>query len=296
MAKHARNLMQLLSWGFVFCSLWTASPSGALEARKNPTNPPVSTGPGTPPQSGGDALSAVNAIATAAKTAIDTDNETVKRVETFYANTVQDFGNHVQIFFYIITGVAALVGLIGALSVGYIARSTAKDLANKVLEKYEAKFSTLELKNNEISSQNASITLQNASITSENEKLHNGLTNFQKEARANLHGLRSAFLAWAQLMNYMLKIGEAEGQQKLKLEGQRQEAKRQLLQLYNEIKPTDELVLSLANSVNGLILFLRATTPALSMRSERQLDKTQQTTRLSSTRLVAHASWPTRLK
>jgi len=56
-------------------------------------------------------------------------------------------------------------------------------------------------------------------------------------------------------MNYMLKIQEAEGQQKLRLEGQRQEAKRLLLQLYNEIKPTDELVLSLANSVYGLILF-----------------------------------------
>jgi tetratricopeptide (TPR) repeat protein len=32
-------------------------------------------------------------------------------------------------------------------------------------------------------------------------------------------------------------------------------AKRLLLQLFNEIKPTDELVLSLANSVYGIILY-----------------------------------------
>jgi tetratricopeptide (TPR) repeat protein len=53
----------------------------------------------------------------------------------------------------------------------------------------------------------------------------------------------------------MLRIEGAEGQLKLRLEGERQEAKRLLLQLYNEIKPNDELVLSLANSVYGTILY-----------------------------------------
>jgi hypothetical protein len=52
------------------------------------------------------------------------NNETVKRIETFYANTVRDFALHVTI-------VATLVGLVGIASVGFIAKRTAKRQANK---------------------------------------------------------------------------------------------------------------------------------------------------------------------
>jgi len=138
MAKHPptilMQLLSVLSVGLLFYFLSVASPSRAQEAGKNPNNPPtILHQSGEPGPTGGDTQSIVNAVASTAKTAIDMDNETVKRVETFYSSTIQ-----------YVAAVTAIVALVGAVSVGRIARSTAKEHATEVLEKYEAKYSALE--------------------------------------------------------------------------------------------------------------------------------------------------------
>jgi hypothetical protein len=216
MAKHLPTiLMQLLSLGLLFYSLLSASPV-AQEAAKNSNNPPTvlhqSAEPGTLPQSGGDAQSVVNAVATTAKSAIDMDNETVKRVETFYANTV-------QYFFYTVAGVAALIGLVGVVSVGRIARSTAKEYATQLLEKYEAKYSKLEENMDITMNKYNEIISQHASINLEYNKFRDDLSKFQNEARVNLHGLRSAVLARAQLLSYHAQDRRSGGSTKIKVRG-----------------------------------------------------------------------------
>jgi hypothetical protein len=105
--------------------------SAAKDANKTPdhiqpTSPQSSAEPDRPDSKGGEAA----AVANAAKL-YDMNNETVKRIETFYANTVQDFETHFSMG--VVTLVVAVMGAVGAASVFILARRVAKRQANKAL-------------------------------------------------------------------------------------------------------------------------------------------------------------------
>ncbi|MGC2225239.1 MAG: hypothetical protein WA624_24185 [Methylocella sp.] len=112
------------------------SPSSFAAKIPSPVQPAAarnSAQPGPPEQSGEKAPDQPNAkggeaaaIASIAKLAVDMNNETVKRIETFYSNTVHNFVYHITI-------VATLVGLVGIASVVLMAERTAKRQSKKAL-------------------------------------------------------------------------------------------------------------------------------------------------------------------
>jgi hypothetical protein len=229
----------------------TASPN----KESTPPNPPMNA-------KGGEATPEGNSSESVARLAIETNTETVKRIEAFYSNTVQNFATTLTI-------IAGLTGAVGITSLGLIAARTSKWQAKKTLRPHKKWYSEFTAKSellvsdyNAIKSDYEAIKKEHVSIQEnlkkENEeykKLSSEFKSFQQNAIANLQGLRSAMLAWYLIMLYMQNIGKANDDDKPKLEGTRQEAKLYVNQILNRIKPEDKLVLSLTNSVYGIILF-----------------------------------------
>jgi tetratricopeptide (TPR) repeat protein len=216
--------------------------------------PPSQSEPITPEQpnsKGGEAA----AIASVAKLAIDMNNETVKRIEAFYANTVQDFTYHLTI------GVA-LIGLLGIASVsvtaGLIAKRIAKRQANRVLDPVREWHSQFSDQSKKILSDHETIKREHAALykalqdeRQDYEVLREKFRAFHKDAEGNVRGLLTSSLAYWQIMNYMQKSEE----DKSKFESLREEARRFVKIVLEKANATDELVLSLTYSLNGVILY-----------------------------------------
>jgi hypothetical protein len=190
MTQHSR-VIQWLCLSVLLCFLSSAIISAAQEANKTPPpiQPPApqsSAEPGIPPQSqeyqpdskGGDAA----AVASVAKLAVDMNNETVKRIETFYSNTVQDFTLHITI-------VAALVGLVGVASVILIAKRTAKRQANKALGPVRQRHSEILSDHEIIKREHGAMYAALQTERQEYETLRRDFRDFQEKAVGNVRGL-----------------------------------------------------------------------------------------------------------
>lgn len=167
-----------------------------------------------------------------AKFAIETNNETVKRIETFYSTTVQIFLGTITVF-------AVLAGVIGSVAVGHIAKAAAKTHAKEIMDPLKA---DLRVEFNQV-------------LDALRAEFKQVLEEFQRKAMSDLRGLRSAILARAQITSYMENISKAKDEDKSIYESQRQEARRLITEVLDEIQPEDKKVLSLAYSVLGVILF-----------------------------------------
>ena len=89
----------------------------------------------------------------------------------------------------------------------------------------------------------------------EYEMLRNDFRAFQVDAIGNMRGLHIATLAWSMLMHYMQNIRKVSDEDKPRLHGTLEEARQLVNIVLNEIKATDEFVLSLTYSVYGIILY-----------------------------------------
>lgn len=154
-----------------FCFLSSAISPSAKEADKAP--PPLlpiapqnSTEPVAPPQSQVKTPDQPNskdgeaaAAASGAKLAVDRNNETVQRIEAFYANTVHDFETHFSIAMAVISFVVAAMGALGVAAVLIIAKQTAEGQANKVLEPIKTWHSQLASQSTQLADQSATMYL-----------------------------------------------------------------------------------------------------------------------------------------
>jgi hypothetical protein len=217
MTQHS-PIIQWLCLSVLLCFLLSGISSEAKEASKIPdttasqnyARPPVpqkaqnktpnSNPETTPDVKSGEATSPANLVAMVAKLAFDMNIETVKRIETFYSNTV-------QMFFFTISVFGILASVIGSIAIGRIVKSTAKMQTQETLkpytEKYERTHSEFITKTEQVVSKYDAIKKGHELINKELEnerkayiKLRDDFEAFQKKAIANLHGLRSTMLAW----------------------------------------------------------------------------------------------------
>ncbi|MFO1126343.1 MAG: hypothetical protein U1E25_14435 [Methylocystis sp.] len=202
--------------------------------------------PGQPPAALDTAL--INSMSSVVKMVLDTNNETVKRVEAFYSNTIQNFVFHITI-------VAALVGLIGVAALGVTASAIAKKQSNLILNPYKTQIENFSVQSTKLISDYNDLRAEYDKLKDETDNarityraLADEFSKFQESAISNLHGLRSAVLASYTITFYM--------QNPIKLKSKKEEARKYILSILNDIKPNDGHVLSLTHSVYGIILFL----------------------------------------
>src|ERR1700730_3068690 len=286
MAKCSRVI--LIQWhclSVLLCILWpTVSFAANTPSPTRPVAPQNSMEPGAPPQSqvktpnqpdskGGEAA----ADASIAKLAVEMStesNETVRRIEAFYANTVHDFEAHFSNAVTVISIIVAAMGSLVVAAVLLIAKQTAAGQANKALEPIRKWHSELADQSTQLADQSRQILSKHETLRQEYSALHTALQNERQEyvalrskftevqdsALKNVRGLLMTTIAWNHIMNYMQNIDKASGEGKSKLDGLREEARKYIKQVLNEIHPTDGLVLTLTRSMGlfcTLIMSLR---------------------------------------
>lgn len=264
MAKHFHTrLMALL----LLCCLLpmvsfaaeTSAPIGPVAVQNSEEPGPHSQAQEKTPDQPNLKASEAAAVASVAKLAVDMNNETVKRIEAFYANTVQNF-------VWNITVVATLVGLLGVVSVGataaVVAKKAAKRQANKALMPIIQEHFQFAAQSTQLFADHGVIKQEHAALLNaaqierqEFEGLRENFRVIQKDAVGNVQGLIASIIAWKQIMDYMQLIPKASDEDKSKLDGLREESRRCVNKILSEAKATDELVLSLTYSVNGIILY-----------------------------------------
>jgi hypothetical protein len=198
----------------------------------------------------------INAMSSVVKMVFDANNETVKRVETFYSNTIQNFVFH-------ITLVAALVGLVGIAALGFTASAIATKQSKLVLAPYKTQLDNFSGQStklmqdyNVLKSEYDNLKVEIDEARKTYRTLADDFSQFQGAAISNLHGLRSAMLAWYIMMIYMQNRERANSpSDERKWKSKKEEARKYILAIINDIKPDDGHVLSLTHSVYGIILF-----------------------------------------
>jgi hypothetical protein len=110
----------------VFAAAKAPSPISPTAAQ-NPAQPgPASQKEQKTPDQPNSAAGEAAAVASIAKLAVDMNNETVKRIEAFYANTEHNFETHFSIGVAVISFVVAVMRAVGAYSVLIVTERTAK--------------------------------------------------------------------------------------------------------------------------------------------------------------------------
>ncbi|MGH6842574.1 MAG: hypothetical protein ACREDV_10865 [Methylocella sp.] len=116
------TVIQWLCLSVLLCFLSSAISCAAEEALPAAAQNSTESQPQPVPNVGaksGEAVSIANLAISDIKQAIELNNETVKRIETFYSTTV-------QVFLGTITILGILTGIVGGIVIGRIAKSTAK--------------------------------------------------------------------------------------------------------------------------------------------------------------------------
>lgn len=275
MAKHSRViLIQWLCLSVLLGFLSSAISSDAKQAAKAPNSFPTAaqnlqpqnkTVEEPPPRvnaippvdvKSGEAISVANSVANVAKLAVEMNNETVKRIETFYSTTV-------QIILGIVTVFGVLAGLLGSIAIGRIVKSTAKTQTQEILKPYQAEYSKFLGESTAIKGDHETLrreynaffeTLQTE--RKEYEALRRAFTEFQEYALGNVRGLLASTMAWFLVTTYMQNIaGSKSEDDKCKFEALREEGRRLINDVVNQIKPQDKLVSSFALRTLGNILY-----------------------------------------
>jgi len=222
-------------------------PAAAQQSQNRTPDQPVlapdSSVPPKPPSDAksGDGASTANSVAIVAKLALDTNNETVKRIEAFYSSAIQQFSTNMQLLLALVAGVVAVAGFFGFASVKNIANETARKTAEETLQPYEKRFSELGEKS--------------GTLTSELLKVKDEFEKFRLTAAKNLHSLRSTMLAVSYINVYIENISKAPDDKKWEYEHRRQDARLLIIEVLNVIQPDDNVVLSQAHAVYGMVLY-----------------------------------------
>jgi len=190
-----------------------------------------------------------NSLTSVVKLALDTNNETIKRVEAFYSGAIQQFSTNMQIFLGLFAGIATLAGFFGFVTLRNIADETARRQAENALAPLLASNQVMRAEYDDLKNQHNSILEELKQARTSYSSIHEGLNNLHRGAAANLHGLRSSILAWLNMIQYM------QADDKLKFVDRLEDASQLINEVLNDIKPDDKKVLSLTYSVYGLVLY-----------------------------------------
>jgi tetratricopeptide (TPR) repeat protein len=190
-----------------------------------------------------------NSLTSVVKLALDTNNETIKRIEAFYSGAIQQFSTNMQIFLGLFASIATLAGFFGFVTLRNIADETARRQAENALAPLLESNQVMRAEYEKLKGQHNSILEELEQARKSYSSIQEALGNLHQGAAANLHGLRSSILAWLNMIQYM------QADDKLDFADRLEDAGQLIKEVLSEIKPDDKKVLSLTYSVYGLVLY-----------------------------------------